>query len=300
MGIRNIMDDKNSSFKFGANNGENPDHILRARPERIRSEKTRSEKIRPEDKVNNTLNKKIMFITIFLTCLIGVVLYFTYSNIQEKTVVIQKTGSEEIKKTSEHIEAQLVRMSELHQTSENAFNTKIASIEATLSSLNNTLSKTDQDLKKMILSKAGKKETDTAFETIGTTLAAIEASTKRMASELNAFDVAASADRLKMRTSIERANADLTALKTDVSQLSASKADIKKLNDVLESQRLIALKLNMLKKQIDTGFSSYDKKINDLSRSGSSQQLIPSNVPKKDEVMPKRVGDERLIEEDIK
>jgi hypothetical protein len=56
----------------------------------------------------------------------------------------------------------------------------------------------------------------------------------------------------------------------------------------------------MLKKQIDTGFSSYDKKINDLSRSGSSQQLIPSNVPKKDEVMPKRVGDERLIEEDIK
>ena len=289
------MDNKNSSFKFGANNGENPDHILRTRPD-----KTRSEKIRPEDKVNNTLNKKIMFITIFLTCLIGVVLYFTYSNIQKKSIVIQKTGSEEIKKTSEYLEAQLVRMSELHQASENAFNTKIASIEATLSSLNNMLSKTDQDLKKMILSKAGKKETDTAFETIGTTLAAIEASTKRMASELNAFDVAASADRLKMKTSIEKAGADLTALKTDVSQLSSSKADIKKLNDVLESQKLIDMKLNMMKKQIDTGFSSYDKKIKDLSISGSSQQLIPSNLPKKDEVMPKHVGDESLIEEDIK
>jgi len=287
------MDDINSSFKFGASNGESPDRILKAGS---------------DDKKISRLNRKIMFIAFLVPCFIGIILYFAYRDIQNESLTLQKTGSQEIKKISKNIETQFASMSEIHKTSEIAFNKKILSIEKATSSLNNTLVQTNKKLKKFTLSKAGKKETEAKLKKIKQLLASIEDDTKSVASKLYDFDATVSAEFLKMKKNFKKVHVDLIALKTEMSDLSSSKADIKKLDGLLENHlNLIDKKINFMKKEVDKRFLSYDEKIKNVRCSGKDKEPLHSDLSKKKSNIQKSNPDETgrydngiIYEENIK
>jgi chromosome segregation ATPase len=171
-------------------------------------------------------------------------------DIKKRLTQTNATGTFEFKSLSDDLESRFSSLSLKQAKLEEAFNKKVASLDKTTTSLENSLGKVDKTLKSTLniinALKTDRKLLESALAKIDLTLAPVRKDLKNVSAEIKALDlklvqelagVAGTGELLKLAENFDETKQELKQLRTDVSMLSSTQLDKEELDRVLKNEQ---------------------------------------------------------------
>ena len=203
------------------------------------------------------LSKRVTIISILIPCFICILLLLVYFDIRNKVTFTQSTGVMNIQSLSEDFITRLNKLSSQISEIEESIASNITSYEKNLSSVKFRVYKVENRSKKLVSSKADKKDQDVLTKEI-----------KTFSTKLDNLDVIFSGKMTGLSAEQNAIKKDLATLTTDISSLSSQK-QINRifLDDQLKKQeKNQQQELTQIKKELEIKLLSIQKQLKELDK----------------------------------
>ena len=215
------------------------------------------------NKLFDKLSRRVTIITILIPCLIGVMLYYFYKDVQKKSLSISDSSTEKIISLSKEIEEKftgfLKQQEEFQGQIKESINKNINSINNKTLLIKKDIDKIEKSLKKYGGIKADKKELKSALKKIDKSIISVQKNFKDISKKLEAIKHQHTEDMKK----ILNLTNFLERLQTKTALISSIKAD-KKIVDksFTDERKYFKEELRKISKKVDENYASILKKIN--------------------------------------
>jgi hypothetical protein len=274
-----MSEERSSEFEIRIDE-ESPDSVFQDDIKNLRLEK---------------LSKRVTMVSIIIPCFICILLLLVYFDIRNKVTFTQSTGVMNIQSLSEDFNKRLNKLSSQISEIEESNASNITSYEKKLSSVKFRVYRVENSSKKLVSSKADKKDQDVLTKDI-----------KAFSTKLDNLDVIFSGKMTGLSAEQNAIKKDLATLTNDISSLSSQK-QINRifLEDQLKKQeKNQQQELTQIKKELETQLLSIQKQLKRLDKqqtlSGKKSQntsnpVSPAKPPVK--TPPEKPG--KIIEKDL-
>ena len=226
------MEEKNTSdFRIGIDD-EGPASRFQEEMDNIRIEK---------------LSNRITFISVFIPCLIGAIIFLAYLDIKKRVTTVHDTGTIEVQNLSKDLEAKLSDLTSKYNQIENNISSLQAESKEATTAINYIRS----------ARKTDNKEFNNSISKIEKTSSTISNDLKNVSSELKTIDTNFNKKIANLSKKVDDIHTTLNKINSDISKLSSVKIDKKALDSALKNeQKLYDQKLNQIKRDFDKKISS--------------------------------------------
>jgi len=281
------MEDQRSSIFKMRPDEENPDSILESDLKDLKI---------------NKLNKKIGFLFILIPCLIAVVVFWSYKNINIKTSQIRNTNNEEYENFSKSFESKFSSLILDQKKLEESLNNKVVSIEKQTSLIQGNLNKIEKSIVNIQSSKLDKKKSASAMADINKDLVGIRKSIKNISSEIKANNKNYLNKINALSEAVDKTKNKLDQFQTEAVTRLAEKTDKKTLAlELKKAHQSYQQDLRVIKKDFENEILSLQNEIKELLK--SKKQDRPDKAPPastKKKVSPLLIPElGNIIEQDI-
>ena len=222
-----MKENEYSEFKMGNNSVDGIDTPLQEQIENVRLEK---------------LSNRITFISIFIPCLLGIVIFLAYIDIKKRVTTVHDTGTTTVQDLSKDLETKLSELTSKYKTIE----TNISSLQTEIKEATTAIKyirsarKSDNQNFKTSIANLEKNITDSVNDL------------KRISSELKTIETNHNNKTLTFSKKIDKITTIINKINSDISNLSSTKLDRKTFNFILENnEKIYDQKLNKLIKDIE-------------------------------------------------
>lgn len=252
-----------------------------------------------QDEIKNLrlekLSKRVTIIAILIPCFICILLLLVYFDLRNKVTANQSSGVTNIQSLSKDFDTRLNNLSSQLSKIEESLASNIASYEKKLSSVKFRVYKVENRSKKLVSSKADKKDQDVLTKEI-----------KAFSTKLDNLDVIFSGKMTGLSAEQNAIKKDLATLTNDISSLSSQK-QINRifLEDQLKKQeKNQQQELTQIKKELEIKLLSIQKQLKRLDKrqtlsgkksQNTSNSVSPAKPPGKN--TPEKPG--KIIEKDL-
>ena len=225
------------------------------------------------------LHKRITRISIIIPLLVVVIILIAYFDLKKNLSNINTEGNMGVQTLSKELESRFSSLSIKEANLEETLGKKIAALEKATASLE-TATKEATTAIKYIRSarKQDNENTESAIQNIEKTLASIPKDLEKISSELRAMDKTSSAKLVIFSQFMDSSKNDLQTIRSEISSLKSSKADLTALKD---QQKVYQLALRQLTTSLEDRIKSVEKMLNELGKVQTSPKKQSQTKPEK-------------------
>ncbi|MFH2218896.1 MAG: hypothetical protein ABII68_04460 [Pseudomonadota bacterium] len=268
-----------------------------------------------EDLQIKRLGQRVTLVAVLIPCLIGVVLFLAYMDINKRVGRVHDTGTTEVQNLSNDLESRFTSLSKSHDDLKDSVAKQIESLQQSTTALDARAKEVEtailyiRDARKIDNNKFDKQ-----FADIETGLTSIQDSLEKTSSDLQAIDTKVSQELIMLAEAVDKFK---QGIQSEISNLSATTIDKKGLDLAMISQQVhFQEKLKQITARYDADMESLRKRLTTLenSKSVSSKppktkteepptskapdaQTIPPEKPAPESTAPKS---DSIIEQDIR
>ena len=247
-----MAENESSRFKMRTDE-EKPDFPAREELDDLRFEK---------------LKKRITRISLFITCLIGVVILFTYLDLKKSISITDSTGTMGVKTLSKELESKYSSLSVRQANLEDTLKKKVDAIEKSVASIQANLNKATTAIKYIRSArKADNKKVESAITTTEKRLSPLSDDLESLASELKSIDHASNEKLEKLSQIVGSTQNNLVSIRSDINILKSAKIDQKAIDILLKNQQqTYQLALKKTTSNLEDKIKSFEKKLKELEK----------------------------------
>jgi len=225
------------------------------------------------------LHKRITRISIIIPCLVVIIILAAYFDLKRNLSSVNIKGSTGVQTLSKELESRFSSLSIKEAKIEETLSKKIAELEKATASLQ-TATKEAETAIKYIRSarKQDNENTESAIQHIEQTLASIPKDLEKISSELRAIEKTSSAKLVIFSQFMDSSKDDLQTIRSEISSLKSSKADLTALKD---QQKVYQLALRQLTTNLEDRIKSVEKMLNELGKVQTSPKKQSQTKPEK-------------------
>ncbi|MBU4414895.1 MAG: hypothetical protein KJ976_07285, partial [Proteobacteria bacterium] len=204
-----------------------------------------------QEEMENTriekLSNRITFFSVFIPCLIGVIIFLAYLDIKRRVTTVHDTGTMEVQSLSKELETKLSDLTSKYNQIENNISSLQAESKEATTAIKNIRSARRTDNKKF----------DSSITNLEKKITSSTNDLKNVSSELKTIDTKFDNKLANISKTADKISVELNSLKTDISKLSSVKIDKKALDSALQNEKkLYDQKLDQIKRDFDKKISS--------------------------------------------
>lgn len=225
------------------------------------------------------LHKRITRISIIIPFLVVVIILIAYFDLKKNLSNINTEGNMGVQTLSKELESRFSSLSIKEANLEETLGKKITALEKATASLE-TATKEATTAIKFIRSarKQDNENTESAIQNIEKTLASIPKDLEKISSELRAMDKTSSAKLVIFSQFMDSSKNDLQTIRSEISSLKSSKADLTALKD---QQKVYQLALRQLTTSLEDRIKSVEKMLNEMGKAQTSPKKQSQTKPEK-------------------
>lgn len=225
------------------------------------------------------LHKRITRFSIIIPFLVVIIILIAYFDLKKNISNINTEGNMGVQTLSKELESRFSSLSIKEAKIEETLSKKIAELEKATASLQ-TATKEAETAIKYIRSarKQDNENTESAIQHIEQTLASIPKDLEKISSELRAMDKTSSAKLVIFSQFMDSSKNDLQTMRSEISSLKSSKADLTALKD---QQKVYQLALRQLTTNLEDRIKSVEKMLNELGKVQTSPKKQSQTKPEK-------------------
>jgi chromosome segregation ATPase len=214
------------------------------------------------------LKKRITRISIFITCLIGVVILFTYLDLKKSISITDSTGTMGVKTLSKELESKYSSLSVRQANLEDTLKKRVDAIEKSAASIQANLNKATTAIKYIRSArKADNKKIESAITTIEKRLSPLPNDLANLTSELKNIDHAFNKKLENLSQTVGSTKTNLVSIRSDIDILKSAKIDQKTINILLKNQQqTYQLALKKITSNFEDRIKSFEKKLKELEK----------------------------------
>jgi len=217
-----------------------------------------------DDQKIEKLHKRITRISIIIPCLVVLIILAGYFDLKKNLSSINTEGNMGVQTLSKELESKFSSLSIKEAKIEETLDKKIEALEKATSSLQASSKEADTAIR--YIRSARKKDnesSESAIQQIENKLASIVKDLDKISSDLNAMDKTFSAKLAILSQSTDSSKNALQTVRSDISSIKSSKADLTALKD---QQKVYQLALRQLTSSLEDRIKSVEKKLNELKK----------------------------------
>jgi chromosome segregation ATPase len=223
-----------------------------------------------DDQKIEKLHKRITRISIIIPCLVVLIILAGYFDLKKNLSNVNTEGNMGVQTLSKELESKFSSLSIKEAKIEETLDKKIEALEKATASLQASSKEADTAIR--YIRSARKKDnesTESAIQQIENKLASIVKDLDKISSDLNAVDKTFSAKLAILSQSTDSSKNALQTIRSDISSLKSSKADLTALKD---QQKVYQLALRQLTSSLEDRIKSVEKTLNELKKVQTSSQ----------------------------
>ena len=230
-----------------------------------------------DDQKIEKLHKRITRISIIIPCLVVLIILAGYFDLKKNLSSINTEGNMGVQTLSKELESKFSSLSIKEAKIEETLDKKIEALEKATSSLQTSSKEADTAIR--YIRSARKKDnesSESAIQQIENKLASIVKDLDKISSDLNAMDKTFSAKLAILSQSTDSSKNALQTIRSDISSIKSSKADLTALKD---QQKVYQLALRQLTSSLEDRIKSVEKRLNELKKvqTSSKKQSQPKS-----------------------
>ena len=214
------------------------------------------------------LKKRITRISIFITCLIGVVILFTYLDLKKSISITDSTGTMGVKALSKELESKYSSLSVRQANLEDVLKKRVDAIEKSAASIQANLNKATTAIKYIRSArKADNKKIESAITTTEKRLSPLPNDLANLTSELKNIDHAFNKKLENLSQIVGSTQNNLVSIRSDIDILKSAKIDQKTIDILLKNQQqTYQLALKKITSNLEDRIKSFEKKLKELEK----------------------------------
>ena len=223
-----------------------------------------------DDQKFEKLHKRITRISIIIPCLVVLIILAGYFDLKKNLSSINTEGNMGVQTLSKELESKFSSLSIKEAKIEETLDKKIEALEKATSSLQASSKEADTAIR--YIRSARKKDnesSESAIQQIENKLASIVKDLDKISSDLNAMDKTFSAKLAILSQSTDSSKNALQTIRSDISSIKSSKADLTALKD---QQKVYQLALRQLTSSLEDRIKSVEKRLNELKKVQTSSK----------------------------
>lgn len=223
-----------------------------------------------DDQKIEKLHKRITRISIIIPCLVVLIILAGYFDLKKNLSSINTEGNMGVQTLSKELESKFSSLSIKEAKIEETLDKKIEALEKATSSLQASSKEADTAIR--YIRSARKKDNESsegAIQQIENKLASIVKDLDKISSDLNAMDKTFSAKLAILSQSTDSSKNALQTIRSDISSIKSSKADLTALKD---QQKVYQLALRQLTSSLEDRIKSVEKRLNELKKVQTSSK----------------------------
>ena len=223
-----------------------------------------------DDQKIEKLHKRITRISIIIPCLVVLIILAGYFDLKKNLSSINTEGNMGVQTLSKELESKFSSLSIKEAKIEETLDKKIEALEKANSSLQASSKEADTAIR--YIRSARKKDnesSESAIQQIENKLASIVKDLDKISSDLNAMDKTFSAKLAILSQSTDSSKNALQTIRSDISSIKSSKADLTALKD---QQKVYQLALRQLTSSLEDRIKSVEKRLNELKKVQTSSK----------------------------
>ena len=223
-----------------------------------------------DDQKIEKLHKRITRISIIIPCLVVLIILAGYFDLKKNLSSINTEGNMGVQTLSKELESKFSSLSIKEAKIEETLDKKIEALEKATSSLQASSKEADTAIR--YIRSARKKDnesSESAIQQIENKLASIVKDLDKISSDLNAMDKTFSAKLAILSQSTDSSKNALQMIRSDISSIKSSKADLTALKD---QQKVYQLALRQLTSSLEDRIKSVEKRLNELKKVQTSSK----------------------------
>jgi chromosome segregation ATPase len=223
-----------------------------------------------DDQKIEKLHKRITRISIIIPCLVVLIILAGYFDLKKNLSNVNTEGNMGVQTLSKELESKFSSLSIKEAKIEETLDKKIEALEKATASLQASSKEADTAIR--YIRSARKKDnesTESAIQQIENKLASIVKNLDKISSDLNAVDKTFSAKLAILSQSTDSSKNALQTIRSDISSLKSSKADLTALKD---QQKVYQLALRQLTSSLEDRIKSVEKMLNELKKVQTSSK----------------------------
>ena len=223
-----------------------------------------------DDQKIEKLHKRITRISIIIPCLVVLIILAGYFDLKKNLSSINTEGNMGVQTLSKELESKFSSLSIKEAKIEETLDKKIEALEKATSSLQASSKEADTAIR--YIRSARKKDnesSESAIQQIENKLASIVKDLDKISSDLNAMDKTFSAKLAILSQSTDSSKNALQTIRSDISSIKSSKADLTALKD---QQKVYQLALRQLTSSLEDRIKSVEKRLNELKKVQTSSK----------------------------
>ncbi|MFH1993038.1 MAG: hypothetical protein ABIK98_11660 [Pseudomonadota bacterium] len=214
------------------------------------------------------LSRRLTLITILIPCLVGIILFFVYRDIQTRVGQVD-TGTTEVKTLSKDLETRFSSLSAKQTQLQENLSEQIASLEKTTAALQKNLKEVSAAINQVRSSRiSDNKKLSDDINAINHTLATlmpIPKDLETLASSIKVVNEKFSKEQERFSLSLEGVKNNLIKIQADIIALSSAKIDNKALDLALKNQQEAYQKqLGQIRREIEYKITLLESRITGL------------------------------------
>lgn len=212
------------------------------------------------------LSRRLTFITVLIPCLIGLILFFVYRDIQRSVGQVSNTGTTNVRSLSKDLEIKFSELSEKQEKVKEEFSKKISALDTTIDELQKTLKEATTAIRYIRSARISdnKKISDAinAANNTLTTLATLPKDIEKIVGEFKAANQRLSEELESYTVSLEGAKNNLIKVQADMISLSSAKVDTKDFDLALKNlQENYQKRLRQTSQNIESKIAALERKM---------------------------------------
>jgi chromosome segregation ATPase len=232
-----------------------------------------------DDQKVEKLHKRITRISIIIPCLIVIIILIAYFDLKNNLSSINTEGNMGVQTLSKELESRFSSLSIKEANIEETLGKKIAALEKATASLETATKEADTAIRYIRSArKQDNENSESAIQGIEKTLTSISKDLEKISSDLRAMDKASSAKLVIFSQFMDSSKNDLQTIRSEISSLKSSKADLTALKD---QQKVYQLALRQLTSNFEDRINSVEKMLNELRKVQTSSKKQSQLNPEK-------------------
>ncbi|HSQ84071.1 MAG TPA: hypothetical protein VLM43_05035 [Desulfobacterales bacterium] len=223
-----------------------------------------------DDQKIEKLHKRITRISIIIPCLVVLIILAGYFDLKKNLSSINTEGNMGVQTLSKELESKFSSLSIKEAKIEETLDKKIEALEKATSSLQASSKEADTAIRYIRSArKTDNESSESAIQQIENKLASIVKDLDKISSDLNAMDKTFSAKLAILSQSTDSSKNALQTIRSDISSIKSSKADLTALKD---QQKVYQLALRQLTSSLEDRIKSVEKRLNELKKVQTSSK----------------------------
>lgn len=229
------------------------------------------------------LKKRMTLISIFIPCLIIVIILVAYFDIKKNLFKVDSSGTMGVQALSKTLESKFSSLSIREANLEEAFGKKIESLEKTVGSLQKSVKEATTAIKHIRSArKSDNEKIEHSITEIDNTLATVPSHLAKISSDLKSLDLTFTKKMTDLSQTVKNSRDDLLKMRSEISSIKSSKVDKNDLKSALKDQQEIyQIALRQLTVNLEEQINDLEKRLKKLDRTGASSGKQKENKPNK-------------------